>query len=171
VRTSTLHRDRLIRPVLLDASIYREVARDPHATVEAGLAVLLTTLAYAIGHLTLGVQAAAMQFVGGAVIWGISVVITYYLATVETPGLVRTSKRRAVRTLAFANVPRGLTILLLMPVLGAWIAIAATALTVLAYAQAIDEVFDVDRQAALSIAAAANIPAIFVAILVLLTVL
>ena len=75
------------------------------------------------------------------------------------------------RAIAFANVPRALVVLLLVPGVGAWIALAAMGLTLIAYTQAIMETLDLDLRSAVSIAVAANLASMIsfgVALLILL---
>jgi hypothetical protein len=163
--------NRLARPILFDRTIYREVAADPYATTEAGAVVILTSLLYAIGHARLGVELALAQFPAAAVLWAVSLGVTYYLGTEVAPGLHGSGWRRVFRAVAFANVPRALVVLLLIPGAGAWLALAGVAITLVAYTQAIMETLDLDLRSAASVAFAANLASLIsfaVALLILL---
>lgn len=163
--------NRILRPVLLDRAIYREVAADPFATTEAGALVLATSLLYAFGHVGLGLQFALAQFPAAVVLWLVSFGITYYLGAEVAPGLAGTSARPVFRAMAYANVPRALVVLLLVPGAGAWLAVTAMALTLVAQTLAIEETLDLDLRSAASVALAANLASLIsfaVALLILL---
>ena len=163
--------NRILRPVLLDRTIYREVAADPFATTEAGALVLATSFLYALGHVTLGLQFAAAQFPAAVVLSLVSFGITYYLGAEVAPGLAGTGRRPVFRAMAYANIPRALVVLLLVPGVGAWLAVAAMGLTLVAYTLAIVETLDLDLRSAASIALAANLASLIsfaVALLILL---
>lgn len=161
----------MLRPMLLDRGIYREVAADPSATAEAAALVLVTSLLFALGHLALGFELAAAQFPAAVLLWLVSFGTTYYLGIEVAPGLAGTSGRQLFRAIAYANVPRALFLLLLVPGAGAWLGLAAIGLTLTAYTFAITETLDLDLRMAASVALAANLAPLIsfvVALLILL---
>ena len=170
-RGRSLTLNRVLRPVLLDRTIYREVAADPFATNEAGAIVLVTSLLYALGHVVLGLQLAAAQLPAAVVLWLVSFGITYYLGAEVAPGLAGTSGWPLFRAMAYANVPRALVVLLLVPGVGAWLALAAVALTLAAYTSAIMEVLELNLRSAASVALAANLASLVSFAVVLLILL
>lgn len=159
-----------MRPLMLDQSIYRDVARDPYATAESAAIIFASGLLYALGHLGLGIQMVAAQFFGAMVLWAVSLGVTYYLGTEVAPGLHNTTWLRTFRALAFASVPRALVLLLILPGVGIWFAAGAITLMIAAYTQAIQELFDVDLATAAKIAFAANIITLLGLVIVLLIV-
>jgi len=154
----------------MDPAIYREVARDPYATVESAAIVFASAGFFALGHLWLGLDMVAAQFLGGIVLWLVGLGICYYLATEVAPGLHNSTWLRTFRVLAFASVPRALVLLLIVPGVGIWFAAAALALMVAAYTQAVQQLFDLDVRMSARIAVATNIPTLIGFVIVLLIV-
>ena len=153
-----------MRPVLLDQTIYREVARDRYATAESAAVVFASGALFALGHLGLGLQMVAAQFLAAIVLWLIGLGITFYLGTEVAGGLHDSTLLRTFRVLAFASVPRALV----LPGVGIWFAAAAMALTIAAYAQAIQQLFEVDLRVSVQIAVAANLTPLIGFVVVLL---
>ena len=163
--------DRLVRTFLLDRSLFREVAANPYGTTEAGAIVLVTSALYAIGHLRLGIEMAAAQFPAALVLWAASFGIAYYLGTEVAPGLHGTKALRVFRALAYANVPRALALLLIIPFGAIWVGLVVIGLTLATYTVALMETMDLDLRSSASIALAANLAPVIsfaVAILILL---
>ena len=160
--------ERLARPILLDQTIYRDVARDPYATAESAAVVFASGALFALGHLGLGLQMVAAQFLAAIVLWLIGLGITFYLGTEVAGGLHDSTLLRTFRVLAFASVPRALVLLLVLPGVGIWFAAAAMALTVAAYTQAIQQLFDLDLRVSAQIALAANLTPLIGFVVVLL---
>ena len=98
--------------------------------------MLVTSLLYALGHVALGLQLAAAQFPAAVVLWLVSFGISYYLGAEVAPGLAGTNGRPLFRAMAYANVPRALVVLLLIPGVGVWLGLAAVGLTLAAYTPA-----------------------------------
>jgi hypothetical protein len=172
--------DRMVRPALLDASVYAELLNDSSAALIRVL--LLTSAAAALGHAAFGIDAVVAQFAAGLVLWLIGLGIVRYLVTADFATYGVSAQQPDLRdlavVLAYANTPRTLFLLLVFPLAGGHLllavvfAVAILALTVTAVSQAINTLLDVDPRSAGSIALVANTPAIFsylVALVVALT--
>ena len=78
-RRKGLFSDRLLRPALLDASVYAEILNDSSAALYRVL--FLTSAAAALGHIAFGTNAVVAQFVAGLLLWLIGLGIARYLVT------------------------------------------------------------------------------------------
>jgi len=164
-----LEPERLLRPLLLDSSVYAELLREPSTAIARVL--LLTSAVAALSHVVLGVGPALTMFVAALVLWGAALGIVRYLATsdVASYGLRARDPNlgELAVVLAYANVPRSLLALVAIPLASGHflaalvLAAAVLALTVAAFSQAINALLDVDPRSAGTIALVANTPWIF----------
>ncbi len=135
--------DRMIRAAMLDANLYEEVEHDQSATRQAMLVVVLGSVAAGIGALYGGLLATVVGIVTALIGWAVYAFVAYWVGTHIFHG-PHTSATwgELLRTLGFANTPRVLLVLLIIPVAGLFIALAVfiwtLVTTVIAIRQALD---------------------------------
>ena len=140
--------DRMIRAARLDPQVYEEVEHDQSATGQAMIVVVVGALAAGIGALSGGVDALVIGVVASLVGWAVYAFIAYWVGTNIFKG-PQTSATwgELLRTLGFANSPRVLLVLVIIPVVGLIVALAVfiwmLLTTVIAIRQALD--FDTGR--------------------------
>lgn len=132
--------NRALRTAMLDASAYRDVARDPAATAQALLIFALTTIAVGIAALHAGFTGFIVGLVASFIAWVVYAFIVFWIGTSvfgapTAPG----SWGALFRTLGFANVPRALLFLGFIPVLGIIIGVIALLWTLITTVVAIQE--------------------------------
>lgn len=120
---------RMIRAMKLEAALYEEVEADKSANVQAGLVVLIVSIAAAIGAglsgaTSGGVLAAVWGLVMALVGWLLWALIVYLIGAKLIKGKQTQSNWGEVaRTIGFANSPGVFNILAFIPVVGAIISI------------------------------------------------
>ncbi len=113
---------RMIRAARLDSAVYEEVEHDRDATRQAALVVVGTSIAMGIG---LGISAGDVVtllsvLIFGVISWAAYAWITYFIGTRLLAGPeTQADWGELARTLAFANSPRALLILGVVPALAA----------------------------------------------------
>jgi hypothetical protein len=146
--------DRVVRVFRLDASVFREVADDQSAMTEAGIIVVAVTFLAAVGG-ALGLLIAKAGF-GAAVAsffyeWLVSgiilgwvgwAVLTYFVGTALYKG--KTDIPEMMRVLGYANAPRLLGVLGIIPCIGWIAALAGWILSLIAGVFAIREAMEFD---------------------------
>lgn len=108
--------DRMIGAAFLDVDTYEDVEADTQATLQAGGVVALTAVAAAIGQLSLGPVAMAGQAIAALVSWIVWAGITYVVGDKIFGGTATWGE--LLRTLGFAQAPRMLAALGVIPILG-----------------------------------------------------
>ncbi len=129
---------RMVGAALLDVNVYEEVEADSSATVQAAGVVALAAVASAIG--SWGDDNALGGLVGALVGWAVWAAVTYFIGATIFKGTATWGE--LLRTLGFAQAPGLLSIVGLIPLLGAlarfiifiWILVAG----VIAIRQALD---------------------------------
>jgi hypothetical protein len=115
--------DRLRGALLLDARTYREVEQDTNANGQAALTVVLAALATGIGSL-LGrdiIQNALGAAVSSILQWIIFSFVAYYVgASLFATGATSVTPGQVLRTIGFAQAPKLLLVLGIIPILG-WV--------------------------------------------------
>lgn len=119
---------RMIRAMKLEAALYEEVEADKSANVQAGLVVLIVSIAAAIGAGLSGVSGGFLAAVWGLVMailgWLLWALIVYLIGAKLIKGKQTQSNWGEVaRTIGFANSPGVFNILAFIPVVGAIISI------------------------------------------------
>lgn len=115
---------RMIRAARLDVSLYEEVEKDPRATVQAMLVVILTSLAAGVGLLgkseVFGPFAFFFGTVSALVSWVVWSLVTYLIGTklLPMPG-TSSSLGEMLRTTGFSTAPAMIRALGVVP--GLWI--------------------------------------------------
>jgi len=145
--------DRIIRIIKLDFPVFKEIEADPNATSEAAIVVIVATLLSAIGTAA-GSRTFFMPFIGGLISglvgWVVWAAITYYVGQALYKG--RGSFEGMLRVLGYANAPRVLGILSVIPCIG-WIgALVGGILSLIAGIMAISEGLDLDTGQAIIVA-------------------
>jgi len=129
---------RMIRAIKLQSALYEEVEADKSANVQAGLVVLIASIAAAIGvglsgMATGGFLAAVWSLVTALVGWLLWALIVYLIGGKLIKGKqTQSSWSEVARTIGFANSPGVFNILVFIPVVGAIISIAVAIWTLIA---------------------------------------
>ena len=140
--------DRMIRAARLDPHLYEEVEHDQSATSQALFVVVLGALAGGIGALSGGIAGLVVLVVASLVGWAVYAFIAYWVCTNIFKGPhTEATWGQLLRTLGFANSPRILMVLVIIPVVGIFVGLAVFVwmlfTTVIAIRQALD--FDTGR--------------------------
>ncbi len=120
---SSSYADRLRGALMLDARTYRDVEQDPNANGQAALTVVLAALAAGIGYI---LSRDLVQNVLGTVIssvlqWVVFSFVAYYVgASLFSTGQTSVTPGQMLRTIGFAQAPKLLLVLGIIPILG-WV--------------------------------------------------
>ncbi len=140
--------DRMIRAARLEPQLYEEVEHDQSATSQAILVVVIGAVAAGIGALSGGIGGLIFGIIAALVGWAVYAFIAYWVGTNIFKGpQTEATWGQLLRTLGFANSPRVLLILVIIPVVGIIVGLAVFVwmlfTTVIAIRQALD--FDTGR--------------------------
>ena len=117
--------DRMIRAARLDPQLYEEVEHDRSATGQAMLVVVLGAIAGGIGALSGGIAGLVVGVVASLVGWVVYAYIAYWVGTNIFKGPhTEATWGQLLRTLGFANSPRILMVLVVIPVVGIFVGLA-----------------------------------------------
>lgn len=134
--------ERAIGAARLDIATYEEVEADRGATGQAAVVVIVAAIASAIGAWNGGLAVMMGGVIGALFSWGVSAGLAYFVGTRFFGGTADWGE--LLRTLGFAQAPRVLNVLGIIPGLG-WLIMAAVWLWVLvAQVVAIRQALDVD---------------------------
>ena len=120
---STSYVDRLRGALMLDARTYRDIEQDTDANGQAALTVILAALASGIGYV---LSRDVVQNVIGTALssllqWVIFSFVAYYVgASLFSTGQTSVTPGQVLRTIGFAQAPKLLLVLGIIPILG-WI--------------------------------------------------
>ena len=122
--TRTSFTDRMLRAAMLNAAVYEEIEADTGATWSAALVVILGSLAAGLGSgLRLGPGGFIIVVLAALAAWSLYAWITYFLGTTILKGKdTQADWGEVARTLGFANSPRLLLVLSIVPGLGPLVA-------------------------------------------------
>ena len=150
---STSMIDRMIGAARLDTQIYEEVEHDESATSQAVLVVVLGAVAAGIGALSGGALGLVVGIVTALIGWAAYAFVAYWVGTNLFKG-PQTSATwgEVLRTLGFANSPRLLLVLGVIPVVGLLVALAVLVWTLVTTVVAIRQAFDFDTGSAIATA-------------------
>ncbi len=146
--------DRMIRAARLEPQLYEEVEHDRSATSQALLVVVIGAVAAGIGALSGGIGGLIFGIIAALVGWAVYAFIAYWVGTTIFKG-PQTSATwgELLRTLGFANSPRVLLVLTVIPIVGIFVGLAVFIwmlfTTVIAIRQALD--FDTGRAIATAV--------------------
>ncbi len=146
--------DRMIRAARLEPQLYEEVEHDQSATGQAMLVVVLGAIAGGIGALSGGIAGLVVGVIASLVGWAVYAFIAYWVGTNIFKGPhTEATWGQLLRTLGFANSPRVLMVLVIIPVVGIIVGLAVFIwllfTTVIAIRQALD--FDTWRAIATAV--------------------
>ncbi len=135
--------DRMIRAARLEPQLYEEVEHDQSATGQAMLVVVLGAIAGGIGALSGGIAGLVVGVIASLVGGAASAVVAYWVGTNIFKGpQTEATWGQLLRTLGFANSPRVLLVLVIIPVVGIFVGLAVFIwmlfTTVVAIRQALD---------------------------------
>jgi hypothetical protein len=132
--------DRMRGAAMLDIATYEEVEADTAATGQAAIVVAISAVCSAIGALGLGGPDVVGVLIGSLISWVIWAGITYLIGEKVFRGTATWGE--LLRTLGFAQSPRVLLLLGIIPVFGrlVWIVVAIWVLIagIIAIRQALD---------------------------------
>jgi hypothetical protein len=120
---SSSYIDRLRGALMLDARTYRDVEQDTDANGQAALTVVLAALAAGIGYLLSRdlVQNVVGTALSSLLQWIIFSFVAYYVgASLFSTGQTSVTPGQVLRTIGFAQAPKLLLVLGIIPILG-WI--------------------------------------------------
>jgi hypothetical protein len=146
--------DRMIRAARLEPQLYEEVEHDQSATGQAILVVVIGAIAAGIGALSGGIGGLIFGIIAALAGWAVYAFIAYWVGTKIFKG-PQTSATwgELLRTLGFANSPRVLLVLTVIPIVGIFVGLAVfiwmLLTTVIAIRQALD--FDTGRAIATAV--------------------
>ncbi len=109
--------DRMIRAARLEPQLYEEVEHDQSATIPAMQVVVLGAIAGGIGALSGGITGLVFGIIAALVGWAVYAYIAYWVGTNIFKGpQTEATWGQLLRTLGFANSPRVLLVLAIIPV-------------------------------------------------------
>ncbi len=145
--------DRMIRAARLEPQLYEEVEHDQSATGQAMLVVVLGAIAGGIGALSGGIAGLVVGVVASLVGWAVYAFIAYWVGTNIFKGPhTEATWGQLLRTLGFANSPRVLMVLVVIPVVGIIIGLAVFIWLLLTTVIAIRQALDFDTWRAIATA-------------------
>jgi len=152
--------ERVLRIIKLDFGVFKEIERDPDATVQAGMIVAVVSVLSGIGSAIAasmaqgGVGRPIMTFIseviGGLVGWLAWSFISYFVG--KTLFNSKGTSEELLRVVGYANAPRLLGVLGFIPCLGWIAALAGAILALVASVMAIAEGLDLPTGQAVIVA-------------------
>jgi hypothetical protein len=133
--------DRMMGAATLDVATYEEVEADTTATGQAAVVVVIAAVASAIGAMGRGGPGIITMLIGTLLGWAIWSWITYFIGTRFFGGTATWGE--LARTIGFAQTPRILLVLAIIPVLGSLVSIAVAIWLLIAGIVAIRQALDV----------------------------
>jgi len=133
--------DRMMGAATLDVATYEEVEADTTATGQAAVVVVIAAVASAIGAMGRGGPGIITMLIGTLLGWAIWSWITYFIGTRFFGGTATWGE--LARTIGFAQTPRILLVLAIIPVLGGLVSIAVAIWLLIAGIVAIRQALDV----------------------------
>jgi len=144
--------ERVTRLIKLDFSVFKDIESDPQATMEAAIIVGATTFLSAIAS-AMGSEHAFGTFVisviNGLIGWVVWSAVTYFIGkTVFSGG---GTLEQMLRVIGYANAPRILGILTVIPCIGWLGGLAGLLISLVASIMAIKEALDVELGTAIAV--------------------
>jgi hypothetical protein len=143
----------MIRAAMLDVSLYEEVERDPEATIQALMVVIISSFCSGIGsgiggiltglsanELLIGFLGSVLSAILGWIVWSF---VTYFVGT----RLFKEVRKEAnyvelLRSIGFSDSPGVLAILGFIPLIGGLISIVASVWSLVAMVIAVRQALD-----------------------------
>ena len=142
--------DRMMGAAMLDVATYEEVEADVTATGQAATVVALAAVASAIGAIGSNGAGIITMLIGTLLGWAIWSWITYFIGTRLFGGTATWGE--LARTIGFAQTPRILLVLAIVPVLGGLVGFAVAIWLLIAGIVAIRQALDVSTGKAVLVA-------------------
>jgi len=159
--------DRIIRMIKLDFPVFKDIESDPKATTEAAIVVAAASVLSAIGS-AIGAERPFMAFLGGVISgvlgWIVWSYVSYFVGSVlyKSQGTFN----NMLRVIGYANAPRLLGVLNIIPCIG-WIGgLAGAILALVASIMAIREGLNVDSGQAIIVAVVGWLALLLVSVIV-----
>jgi hypothetical protein len=146
--------DRVAGVIRLEPWVFRDIAGDQSATWQAALVVALAALANGIGHLGGGFGGLIGGILATLVGWGVFCVAAYLIGQRLAPWSAP-APSRIVRLLGFAQAPKLIAILGILPLVGWFFGAVAALLALIVGVVAIRIAFEIDFIRAIAIGVAA----------------
>ena len=98
--------DRLFRAIKIDVELYEEVEKDKSATLQAGIVVVLSSLAAGVGALQIGASNFLLAPVISLLSWYILALILYFVGVKLFGGSkTKSNHGEILRTIGFSSAP------------------------------------------------------------------
>lgn len=144
---------RAIRAARLEVAVYEEVETDTTATTQAAIIVVAGAVAAGIGAGSGGVGAIISGIIGGLLGWAVYAYVAFLVGTKLMPGPgTHADWGQVARTLGFANAPRVLLVLGIVPGLFGVVSLAVAIWTLITTIFALRAALDVSTGRAVGVA-------------------
>jgi len=98
--------NRIFRAIKIDVELYEEVERDKSATIQAGLVVVLSSMAAGVGALQLGASNFLLAPIVSLISWYVWAYIIYFVGVKLFPEKnTKTNHGELLRTIGFSSAP------------------------------------------------------------------
>ena len=98
--------DRIFRAIKIDVELYEEVERDKSATIQAGLVVVLSSMAAGVGALQLGASNFLLAPIFSLISWYVWAYIIYFVGVKLFPEKnTKSNHVELLRTIGFYSAP------------------------------------------------------------------
>tara|TARA_B100000900_G_C20260207_1_gene585676 strand:+ start:162 stop:683 length:522 start_codon:yes stop_codon:yes gene_type:complete len=98
--------NRIIRAIKIDIDLYEEVEKDKSATIQAGIVVVLSSLAAGVGALQLGVTNFILAPLLSLLSWYVWAYVIYFVGVKLFGGLnTKSDHGELLRTIGFSSAP------------------------------------------------------------------
>ena len=98
--------DRIFRAIKIDVELYEEVERDKSATIQAGLVVVLSSMAAGVGALQLGASNFLLAPIFSLISWYVWAYIIFFVGVKLFPEKnTKSNHGELLRTIGFSSAP------------------------------------------------------------------
>ena len=98
--------DRIFRAIIIDVELYEEVERDKSATIQAGLVVVLSSMAAGVGALQLGASNFLLAPIFSLISWYVWAYIIFFVGVKLFPEKnTKSNHGELLRTIGFSSAP------------------------------------------------------------------
>ena len=98
--------NRIFRAIKIDVELYEEVERDKSATIQAGLVVVLSSMAAGVGALQLGASNFLLAPIFSLISWYVWAYIIYFVGVKLLPEKnTKSNHGELLRTIGFSSAP------------------------------------------------------------------
>ena len=108
--------NRIYRAIKIDVELYEEVERDKSATIQAGLVVVLSSMAAGVGALQLGASNFLLAPIVSLISWYVWAYIIYFVGVKLLPeDNTKSNHGELLRTIGFSSAPGMIRVLGITP--------------------------------------------------------